>query len=779
MSASFGVCTAITHAGTRCTTAATDASGKCAHHARMARVMALAPKPSTPKNAATTPTPTPMATTTASATAASSAPSSGSAPSVFTFDEPKRELYAMAPAAASAATASPAPVGATSGMLPGEAVASAVNCSFMFPSTLNLPALPGTLFVTNYRLRFEPLNASLRSPGHLHKLLDDALVGIPKACVAKLSYPHASQQRPKYDGTPTQLVLKFKDLRAWTLGGDVNTLMMTLNRVVFVDSPLSLFAFAPTSSRAQHQPVDALELEHHRLYNVFKDYSRMGVDLMRSNYRLCEANKNYNICPTYPPQFVVPASISDAEITNIAEFRSKGRIPICCFVHERNSASIWRCAQPKRGIFNAQNSADERYLLHISQSNRNQRKVWIADCRPELNARANNFTGGGTESSSIPHATVSFLNIANIHSMRESIENVRGLVNTSNTDQDFSWHARVEETKWLLHVRLVLSAAVRVADAVENKQTTVLVHCSDGWDRTGQLCALSQMLLDGHYRTICGFIEIIEKEWLRVGHKFQDRVGPGKTENEEQSPIFLQFLDCVWQIWRQYPTYFEFNSSLLETIADALFSGRYGTFLGNCDRERTMWNLSTRTPSLWTYVLTHRVEFANPFYRAHSEKVLVPPMSSLLRNVTLWSDYYCRGSVLQTVPVANPAPPLWTAQSAEPAKSSSEDLMNAMTAAIRHIQQLEAAMAQTRSLPPPAPSVEQATLLTPSQYTPAPTPSYTVAATPQVSAGSYAPALVTPPASIGATWTCGLCSKANAIGTVKCGVCGRPPPSSS
>ena len=138
-----------------------------------------------------------------------------------------------------------------------------------------------------------------------------------------------------------------------------------------------------------------------------------------------------------------------------------------------------------------------------------------------------------------------------------------------------------------------------------------------------------------------------------MGHKFQDRVhvGQREMENDEQAPIFLQFLDCVWQIWRQYPTYFEFNHQLLERIADAVFSAEFGTFLGNCDRDRTEWKVYTRTRSLWTYVLDHESDFENPFYREGSEIVLLPPLSSLLRNVTLWSEYYCRGSIADVSPV--------------------------------------------------------------------------------------------------------------------------------
>ena len=38
---------------------------------------------------------------------------------------------------------------------------------------------------------------------------------------------------------------------------------------------------------------------------------------------------------------------------------------------------------------------------------------------------------------------------------------------------------------------------------------SVLVHCSDGWDRTAQTCALIALLIDPYYRTLHGFMVYI------------------------------------------------------------------------------------------------------------------------------------------------------------------------------------------------------------------------------------------------------------------------------
>ena len=64
-----------------------------------------------------------------------------------------------------------------------------------------------------------------------------------------------------------------------------------------------------------------------------------------------------------------------------------------------------------------------------------------------------------------------------------------------------SWLQGIETTKWLNHMSSLMKAVVTVVNAVDKEWRPVLVHCSDGWDRTPQIVALAEILLDPYYRT--------------------------------------------------------------------------------------------------------------------------------------------------------------------------------------------------------------------------------------------------------------------------------------
>ncbi len=205
--------------------------------------------------------------------------------------------------------------------------------------------------------------------------------------------------------------------------------------------------------------------------------------------------------------------------------------------------------------------------------------------------------------------------------------------------------ARLEETGWLNHVRTVLSSAVMVATKLHKEQSSVLVHCSDGWDRTAQVCATAQLLLDPFYRTLQGFFVLIEKDWLGFGHKFQSRTGHGINfskgndhQLKEVSPVFLQWLDVVWQVMVQFPQQFEYNDKLLIFIADSLHACNSGTFLGNSEWERRcQLQCDTKTSSLWTIVMGSKNAFLNPAFQQCPY-----PLWPNSKHVYLWERLHCR-----------------------------------------------------------------------------------------------------------------------------------------
>lgn len=97
--------------------------------------------------------------------------------------------------------------------------------------------------------------------------------------------------------------------------------------------------------------------------------------------------------------------------------------------------------------------------------------------------------GGGYESEdAYQNAELVFLDIHNIHVMRESLRKLKEVCYPTIDDNHFL--SNIEATHWLEHIKCILGGAIRIADKVENIKTSVIVHCSDGWDRTAQVAFL-------------------------------------------------------------------------------------------------------------------------------------------------------------------------------------------------------------------------------------------------------------------------------------------------
>ena len=384
-----------------------------------------------------------------------------------------------------------------------------------------------------------------------------------------------------------------------------------------------------------------------KIYDFFNEFKRQGINFNYNSstnnlFRIMK-NIDYKFCESYPKKLIVPYKITDEELKQSSEFRTKNRIPTLTYHYNKNGSCIWRSSQTRGGLSNYPNKGDVLLLTLIS----NNKKLFIYDARPYLNAMANKLKGAGYENTNnYPDIDIelTFCGMPNIHAVRNSYQKLMNTV-AYNTNNDSTLFYNITNSSWYEYIIILIKSSFQIYESVKNKNANVLIHCSDGWDRTSQLCALSQLLLDKYYRTLDGFLCLIEKDWISFGHQFRYRNGfysnvdsPQNVVNENQfSPIFLQWLDSVYQLMIQNYEKFEFNFSLVLLLAEELICGKFGTFMFNNDKDREEFE-EEKTYSIWNYIKENEKKYLNKLYDKEDEKSL----RINYKKIKLWKDYFYR-----------------------------------------------------------------------------------------------------------------------------------------
>ncbi|KAJ5429885.1 Myotubularin-related protein [Penicillium cf. griseofulvum] len=475
-------------------------------------------------------------------------------------------------------------------------------------------------------------------------------------------------------------------------------------------------------------PPPEKEFNGWELYNPRKEWARQGCLDEGKSWRLSEINVNYEFSPTYPALIPVPCSISDNTLNYAGRYRSRARIPALTYFHPVNNCTISRSSQPLVGVRQNRSIQDEKLLSAIFLTSRSERPLasysaaeketdpstpetsqvmvpelnaeeledellaaasgdpedhlsiygaqqsnLIVDARPTVNAFAMQAVGLGSENmDNYKFATKAYLGIDNIHVMRDSLNKVIDALKESDVTPLGPNRDQLARSGWLKHIGGILDGARLITRQVGLTHSHVLIHCSDGWDRTSQLSALSQICLDPYFRTLEGFMVLVEKDWLSFGHMFRHRSGHLNSEKwfqieneriggdpnrafgdgggagkaienaflsakgffgrDNNSRDSLPDLDGELQnydsdtplkkptaprsggLLHQHPTRFEFNERFLRRLLYHLYSCQFGTFLFNNEKERVDCKASERTRSVWDYFLARREEFTNHKY---------------------------------------------------------------------------------------------------------------------------------------------------------------------
>nr|CDQ00508.1 BMA-MTM-9, isoform e [Brugia malayi] len=345
-------------------------------------------------------------------------------------------------------------------------------------------------------------------------------------------------------------------------------------------------------------------------FDAEQEYAKLMIRC-KDGWRISAVNKGFRVCNTYPEMVIVPKGIGDDYLRISATFRDGGRFPILSFYHGETKSCLIRCGQPLVGPTNRRCKEDETILNSLLSSTS---KGVIVDTRTKAVA-----------------------------------QNAKNKVCTETNISIDRWISRLGSCGWLQFVSDMLTCAATVAQCIHcegSAEVPVVVHGAEGTDSTLLITSLAQLLLDSDSRTIRGFESLIEREWICAGHPFSYRCAhsafaTGGITGPHESPMFLCFLDCVWQVYQQFPCSFEFTEEFLIFLFEHAYASEFGSFLGNNEKEKARFEVKTRTVSLWSYVNNPEIlcTYVNALYEPNPA-VLWPCVAP--QSIAFWERLFLR-----------------------------------------------------------------------------------------------------------------------------------------
>ena len=478
------------------------------------------------------------------------------------------------------------------------------------------------------------------------------------------SFPQYCIHAVEYNPDTKITLIKLKDYRSFKIQTEDDEFYKKIS--FNPKSRIDFFKYAFLYNVQKKEDNTIYPIEGWKLYDPMKEFKeRQKVPLDMDSFRISQINNKYKLCETYPSFIIVPSNIDDSTIEKMASCRSKKRFPLLTYVytHPNNNSGenneliqtfLFRSSQINTGLlFKKNNSEEIEYINALTSVGKYNEGFIFYDCRPYISAKANALKGAGTDETSqyFNCKELIFGNIENIHAVRDSLKKAiekvyygmsqinNGKLSFNSNNTNFKkFLSKFEESKWLDYLSDILTGTNVIINKLKSR-LNVICHCSDGWDRTSQVCSLVQIILDPYFRTFEGFAVLIEKDWISFGHQFAIRNGCDFRieKKKERSPIFIQFLHCVYQIMIQHPTAFEFEQNLLIYLSEEIYSNKFGTFLFNCEKELEENNAREITLSIWSDIFLNKKKYVNPYYKEIKEQLEI---KTGVQYLNIWKEFF-------------------------------------------------------------------------------------------------------------------------------------------
>uniref|UniRef100_A0A2K5S4W6 Myotubularin-related protein 12 n=1 Tax=Cebus imitator TaxID=2715852 RepID=A0A2K5S4W6_CEBIM len=376
---------------------------------------------------------------------------------------------------------------------------------------------------------------------------------------------------------PEKLIIHCKDLRVfqfclrYTKEEEVKRIVSGIIHHTQAPKLLKrLFLFSYATAAQNNTVTDPKN--HTVMFDSLKDWC-WELERTKGNmkYKAVSVNEDYEVCERLPAYFVVPTPLPEE---NVQRFQGHG-IPIWCWSCHNGSALLKMSALPKEqddGILQIQKSFFDRIYKTIH--------------RPPY------------EIVKTEDLSSNFLSLQEIQTAYSKFKQLFLIDNSTEFwDTDIKWFSLLESSSWLDIIRRCLKKAIEITECMEAQNMNVLLLEENASDLCCLISSLVQLMMDPHCRTRIGFQSLIQKEWVMGGHCFLDRCNHLRQNDKEEVPVFLLFLDCVWQLVHQHPPAFEFTETYLTVLSDSLYIPIFSTFFFNSPHQKDT-NMHQRQLSL-------------------------------------------------------------------------------------------------------------------------------------------------------------------------------------